>query len=89
MFAMLNVQYVMCNIHVATPYSPEGYMARITFRLILLNAFNNPMYCKAVWNRDAFNVFVYRKDIIIFMYNIIMFYYVSISFYCVLFLLSN
>ena len=39
-----------------SPYSPEGYMARITFRLILLNAFNNPMYCKAVCNRDAFNV---------------------------------
>ena len=31
-----------------SPYSPEGYMARITFRLLLLNAFNNPMYCKAV-----------------------------------------
>ena len=43
-------------------------MARITFRLILLNAFNNPMYCKAVCNRDAFNVFVYPNGNIIFMY---------------------
>ena len=34
-----------------SPYSPEGYMARITFRLIILNAFNNPMYCNAVCNR--------------------------------------
>ena len=40
-------------------------MARITFRLILLNAFNN---CKAVCNRDAFNVFVYPNGNIIFMY---------------------
>ena len=47
--------------------SPEGYMARITFRLSLLNAFNNPMYCKAVCNRDAFNVFVYPNGNIIFM----------------------
>ena len=51
-----------------SPYSPEGYLARIVFRLILLNAFNNPMYCKAVCNIDAFNVFVYPNGNIIFMY---------------------
>ena len=51
-----------------SPYSPEGYMARSTFRLIILNAFNNPMYCNAVCNRYAFNVFVYLNGNIIFMY---------------------
>ena len=38
------------------------------FMLILLNAFNNPMYCKAVCNRDALNVLVYPNGNIIFMY---------------------
>ena len=42
-------------------------MAHITFRLILLNAFNNPMYCKAVCNRDAFNVFVYIHMAILYL----------------------
>ena len=72
MFVIL-VNFFICCTYIMTfflfsPYSPEGYMARITFRLILLNAFNNPMYCKAVCNRDAFNVFVYPNGNIIFMY---------------------
>ena len=54
--------------------------------LILLNAFNNPMYCKAVCNRDAFNVFVYPNGNIIFMY--ICFTMLAPLFLCVLFLLS-
>ena len=71
MFVIL-VKKIICCTYIMTfffsPYSPEGYMACITFRLILLNAFNNPMYCKAVCNIDAFNVFVYPNGNIIFMY---------------------
>ena len=49
-------------------HSPEGYMVYIAFMLILLNAFNNLIYCKAVCNRNAFNVYLYPNGNIIFMF---------------------